>query len=244
MSLRDDISVPLRIAALPRDARGYFIPWFVHCERGIPDFRVVGAGKVERAVAGQRCWICGDRLGRNLAFVLGPMCTINRVSAEPPAHRECANYAVQVCPFLARPKMHRQKHNMLPDAVAAPGIMLERNPGVAAVWMTREFRLRAAHAGERGVLFRVGEPIDVVWWREGRRATKGEVSSAIVAGLPALADLAAKEGARAVDALKWATHQALRWLPDEDDDAAGVGEEAASPYEPGTAVAEVTIVTR
>jgi len=43
----------------------------------------------------KRCWLCGQPLGKFMCFVVGPMCAINKTSAEPPSHRDCALYAVQ-----------------------------------------------------------------------------------------------------------------------------------------------------
>jgi hypothetical protein len=35
------------------------------------------------------------------SFVVGPMCGINRNSAEPPSHKECAQWSARNCPFLS-----------------------------------------------------------------------------------------------------------------------------------------------
>ena len=37
-------------------------------------------GKREQSVKEKRCWICGDKRGKYGAFVIGPMCAINRIS--------------------------------------------------------------------------------------------------------------------------------------------------------------------
>src|SRR5262245_5294347 len=103
-----DIPIPDRMKHLPISDQGYPIPWFVPEDKdGNP---VVSAGdpdKRRRAYQYRLCWCCGQKLGRHLHFVLGPMCIINRATAEPPLHRECALYSVQACPFLSRPKMRR-----------------------------------------------------------------------------------------------------------------------------------------
>ena len=63
--------MPARIAGLPKDSRGYPVPWFVHWADGVPDFRVIGDGKLEHAVKFRACWVCGQEMGRNSAFVIG-----------------------------------------------------------------------------------------------------------------------------------------------------------------------------
>src|ERR1700757_2055277 len=97
--------LPARIQSLPVDARGFPVPWFVewfhadgtpfeYPEMSIragdyPDFRVVDSRKFGIAHREKRCWVCGGPRGKYVAFVIGPMCAINRVSSELPSHRDC-----------------------------------------------------------------------------------------------------------------------------------------------------------
>src|SRR5262252_8544983 len=98
-----------RILALPRDHRGFVIPWFVQIDKdGTPDFRCIGVGKWERAIKHKRCWVCGEPLGVNMTFVIGPMCAVNRVTSEPGNHLQCAEFAARNCPFLVKPRMQYQ----------------------------------------------------------------------------------------------------------------------------------------
>lgn len=202
---------PDRIARLPLDHRGYPVPWFVALVDGQPDHRIVDNAKFPPAVKEQRCWICGDKLGRFLTFALGPMCTITRTVAEPPSHLECMRYAVQACPFLARPHAHR-RDAQLPDGFQeAAGLPIQRNPGVVALWTTRGFRPFFDHEG--GILFQVGDPTDVVWYCAGRAATYAEVEASITSGLPVLQETAAQEGATATAALMAQLVRARQYLP-------------------------------
>src|SRR5258708_1131539 len=116
------IEVPSRIAVLPKDQRGYHVPWFVAWIDGVPDFRVIGGGKLPHAVREKLCWVCGQPLGGFMAFMIGPMCAVNRISSEPPSHRECAVYSARVCPFLSNPEMKRRETNLPPARVEAAGI--------------------------------------------------------------------------------------------------------------------------
>lgn len=176
-------SLPARIAALPVDKIGRPVPWFVEWIHGVPDFRVMGAAKVIDAVRFKLCWVCGQRVGRYVTFTVGPMCAVNRTSPEPPAHQECAEFSVQRCPFLTTPAMVRRERH-LPDGVTDPaGVMLKRNPGVALLWITRDFRVRRTPTGP---LFAFGEPVSVQWWAQGRTATRAEIVASIDSGLPAL----------------------------------------------------------
>jgi len=182
--LRENLPpLPPRLHRLPIDDRGYPVPWFVQWINGKPDFRVMDADKRIRAVREKRCWTCGDILGARFAFVIGPMCAINRISAEPPSHRECAEYSARACPFLTMPKMVRRE-NDLPEGYANPGgEMIARNPGVALLWLTRGYRVVKA---EPTFLFVIGDPFETVWYKEGRPATRAEVMESIDSGYPLL----------------------------------------------------------
>jgi hypothetical protein len=206
--------MPDRIKALPRDHRGYPMPWFIHRTASSHDFRVIGAGKIEQALALNLCWICGHSLGRNKTFIIGPMCSINRRSAEPPSHYSCAVYAAKLCPFLSKPRMRRNEKDMPEDATPSPGKMVLHNPGVACIWLTRNFRVIPV---DNGSLFAIGEPLEVRWLCQGREASRGEVVSAIDKGLRILLDEAQDEGEDAVNALLKALARVRQYLPGDGD---------------------------
>lgn len=184
--------LPDRMRRLPVDHRGFPVPWFVHWQGGEPLFPVADADKLVRASKQDLCWVCGEKLGRWRASVIGPMCAINRTIAEPQSHVECARFAARRCPFLSQPRMGRVPTAKLPaDKVDAAGIGIKRNPGVACVWVetakTKPFRV------DNGWLFELGDPAAVEWWCEGREATRDEVMASIDSGLPLLLDAIKRE---------------------------------------------------
>lgn len=191
--LRCDLpSVPARIALLPVDKRGYPVPWFVQWLDGEPEFRAFDSNKLRRAIREQRCWVCGDLLGAWRAYVIGPMCAINRISGEPPCHLECAEFSATACPFLTKPQMVRRENN-LPEGVHQNANHIPRNPGVMLLWITRR-KLSLVRNSDGGVLFDVGPPERVEAYREGRRATPEEIRESVVAGFPTLLNAAQQEG--------------------------------------------------
>lgn len=213
-----NIKIPERIAKLPRDPeRGYPVPWFVAWIDGKPVFKAADAGKLASAIKFRRCWICAQQLGKWLSFVVGPMCTVNRVSAEPPMHRDCAHYSVRVCPFLLNPKQKRSPKPITsqqePDLklVQPGGIMLERNPGVMALWVTHSYQLVPDHQG--GFVLSMGPPTELSWFAEGRLATRQEVLAAIDSGYPLLENLAKEDGPAALALLQKQKAIALERLP-------------------------------
>jgi hypothetical protein len=205
--------MPDRIARLPVNERGYPVPKFVQWINGVPDFRVTSSPHMRNCIKKRLCWICGDRLGTHLAFVIGPMCAVNRVSSEPPAHLECAEYAVRACPFLTNPRQKRDRKNMPDDAVEPAGFMLAHNPGVCVIWVTRAYSPFKTYAGGEGVLFRVGHPESVRWYTQGRTATRAEIETAVAIGLPKLQEIAQLEGVDAVADLNRQILQARHLLP-------------------------------
>ncbi len=176
--------MPDAIAALPRNARGYPVPFFVAYVDGKPDFRLVRPETLHEAVERRLCWICGQPLGAQGTFVLGPMCCVNRANSEPPSHRKCAEFAVQACPFMLRPEMERREDETTGAALA--GVMIKRNPGVMALWTSKHWTRFDDGQGKGKQLFNVGDPRHVSWWREGRTASAREVYDSIMTGLPEL----------------------------------------------------------
>jgi hypothetical protein len=211
--------MPERIARLPRDGRGYPVPWFicwmqdgraVPAGTGEPDFRIIGPGKLWMAHNRRKCWICGGSMeGQSNIYVIGPMCVINRVTSEPPCHRECAEFAAKACPFLTNPREKRNAKNMPDDPVVA-GIMIPRNPGAVALYQCA--KAKPFQAGQ-GVLFRLGKPIRVDWYAEGRVATRGEIEQSIDSGLPILVAEAKRDGIEGLRALAHMHNEALLLLP-------------------------------
>jgi hypothetical protein len=218
MDVRADLEpLPPRMRNLRIDARGYPVPWFVAWIDGpdgpetVPEFRAMDARKWRAAVKQRLCWVCGEPLGRWLAFPLGPMCAISRTISEPPSHLECAEWSVRNCPFLANPDMVRRTDNLPDDVVEPGGHAIKRNPGVIAIWITRSYETFDAGGGKR--LVTVGEPERVEWWCQRRAATRAEVEESVASGFPALLSVAQLEGKFAIEALGRQYERAQQWYP-------------------------------
>ena len=178
-----------RLARLPVDPeRGYPVPWFVTWINGKPEFRLADSEKWVQAVKHSLCWVCGEPMGSYKAFVIGPMCCVNRISGDPPSHLECALWSVKGCPFLTKPQMVRREDELVNrHRPNVGGIMIERNPGVMLIWVTKKYTLASDGRGRH--LFSLGEPDSLSWWSEGRRATREEVMRSIDTGLPLLREM-------------------------------------------------------
>jgi hypothetical protein len=206
------LDVPARMLKLPIDERGFPVPRFVDYIGGKPDFRAIRRDWLALCVRHKFCWLCGEKLGRNMAFVIGPMCAINRVNSEPPSHLECARFACKACPFLTQPRRARNEHD-LPDHVKAPGVALDRNPGVALVWVTTSYRTFEAKLGTAGLMFALGDPVKLEWYAHGRTATRAEIMESINSGLPLLRAMAARDNA--MEELEGYIKRGLALVPNE-----------------------------
>lgn len=202
--------LPDRFKRLPIDHRGFPVPRFVAMIDGQWDFRVIKPGYIAFCHNQRRCWLCGEPLGKWKAFVIGPMCAINRINSEPPSHYECANFSCRACPFLTHPRRKRDEHDLPKGTHDPAGIMITRNPGVACLWVTDSYKL---YPVDNGVLFRLGKPDRVEWWAHGRAATRDEVLESIDSGYPLLLAEAKKDGPEGLAELKKAREAIGKLLP-------------------------------
>ena len=207
-----DIPIPARLAHRPLSERGFPVPWFVSWINGKWDFVNLDPRLVVEACRRDVCFTCGQPLGRFKCFAIGPMCSINRVSSEPPSHRECALYAVRACPFLSRPNARRNTKAHLGTFDTTPGMPVEHNPGVTLAWITKTYHIMRV---PNGFLFQIGEPTETLWFCEGRTATRAEILAAIDKGLPFLREAAAKEGDGAEEDLDRYIERGMKLVPAE-----------------------------
>lgn len=214
-TLRETVPLPARMTSLPKDHRGFVVPWFVDWHNGEPFFPAMDPTKLVRAIRQRLCWVCGQPLGRNMTFVVGPMCTINRTSAEPPSHLDCALYSVQVCPFMVSPEMGRVPERKYGErgATEPGGIMETRNPGAAIVWNTRDYTVVRTPTGP---ICRLPDPTSVWWWIRGRLATRAEASERFDDAVRLLRGHAQRlDGPQAEPTLNKLIEVARRYLPGE-----------------------------
>lgn len=197
-------SVPDRIRRLQKYG-SLPVPFFVAWKKNdhvvtpftagaVPDFRVMSTEALRQCLAFRRCWICAGTLGSLGTFVTGPCSVMQRASAEPPSHRDCAEYAVQVCPFMVDPDRELRMADQ-PGGTTTVNVVAEHNPGVAATYVTRDWTTQPSRQPGH-FEFLMGSPISVSWWRKGRPATRREV---LIGMEGSLQDLIAAHGMERVD---------------------------------------------
>jgi hypothetical protein len=118
----DELPMPARVAARPRDARGYPVPAITPWQDGLPQFALTSLPRTYICAVERRCSICGDPMapGPVWRVLAGPEAQgivaaraaghrfLNRApTGEAPGHRTCMLYAAVTCPYLARPTARR-----------------------------------------------------------------------------------------------------------------------------------------
>ena len=223
------VPLPRRMQKLVRNAQGYVVPWFVagDLQDGGRDFRVMDPDRWVYAVKFKVCWLCGQAGGAYKTFVIGPMCTLNRITQEPPCHLDCATYAAKVCPFLTRPEMVRRTTGT-EEYVQPAGLHSGGNPGAMVLWTTKSFKTvyvdpveAEATGGVDGWLIEIGPATSVEWWIKGSRASYAGALHALEAGMQKLAEMAAEEfdPGKALLQLQVQFDNAAKWLPTQWDAA-------------------------
>jgi hypothetical protein len=192
-----DVPVPSRMKHLPRDRRGYPIPAVVLRDRdGMPHFTINDSDIRQGLIVRDECSICGGKLFRGRWFVGGPLSAFHPdgLYIDSAVHRECAVYALQVCPYLAAPVYsHRIDAKQVDVEKTEHYLFIDES-----VMPTRPklFVLGMAHgqtliASDRTVDIRI-RPIKpllhVEFWRDGARlpdqAGLAIVADALAAPLP------------------------------------------------------------
>lgn len=166
---RPEIPVPAGMMTLPMTQKGYLKPWFV-CD---DDFRIADNQKWVKAYEEKRCWICGHINKKGFAFVHGPLSAQNNVATDAPSHPECAEYAVQVCPFITLPTARRREGNM-PDGIlqamtqSKEGVL--ENPGVYYITIASKYSVKMSRDGYPLLAWQDSDIVSRSKWVEGSRS--------------------------------------------------------------------------
>lgn len=119
--------IPRSLRTRPRDSRGYPIPFVVVIDNHKqPQFTINDHERVLECARKGLCALCGKRFISGLWFIGGPKCFLHELGAflDPPAHLECAEYALRVCPYLAAPSYARRIDDRKMTAAAIPDGMI------------------------------------------------------------------------------------------------------------------------
>jgi hypothetical protein len=156
--------------------RGYPIPWNVlRGDDGTPFFTVSDDRKGWRAIREHLCPVCGGFLGRWMWLAGGPKSAFdpNGYYLDLPMHRECVEFALRTCPYLALPKYLGRidvadPSKLPPEArILLDETMLPDRPEVfVAVTCSR---LTAVDRRPLLPYLRPAKLLDWTYWRHGRQ---------------------------------------------------------------------------
>ncbi|MEU8001558.1 hypothetical protein AB0B66_10395 [Catellatospora sp. NPDC049111] len=97
--------LPVRLAGRPFDQRRQLpVPYVNEHGPGSYDFAVVNGRRAVECAREQLCGACGHFITRQLTFVGGLANLLHNTYTDPPMHTACTDAALQLCPFLARPR--------------------------------------------------------------------------------------------------------------------------------------------
>lgn len=213
------IEVPKHLRGRPTYG-GFVVPYFVAWYRGSeqvdereqgakPDFKVTDYRRLTICRKQGHCWICGKHLGAFKWFVFGPGSALSRCSIEPPSHRECAHYAVQICPFMLDVTKDYRHPDLKPGQTLIEGVAYR--PEVTVLWATKGYKAEVLDA-TRGVWqFIPGDPEVVEFWYEGRKATRAEIERAITKVLEE------SKYTRSSHDMAWRIKQLMEFAPEASD---------------------------
>jgi hypothetical protein len=180
-----DVPIPFNLFKNDRDHRGFPIPFIVYRDmRGVPHFTVDDTSAVNMALAKKLCGLCGKLLKVGQMWLIGGPASFldDGMFTVPPAHEECARYAIQVCPFLAAPNYSKliEGKTLKPEAVHdTASVHNDRitppRPLFLVLARTSGIKLINTHDGygKKHILPRRPWK-DVQFWQNGKRIAKWE----------------------------------------------------------------------
>jgi hypothetical protein len=187
------IEVPPKMRMLPKDKRGYPVPWIVQRDlTGRPFFVMNDQEKVGACVRRKLCGICGQKLERDVWLVGGPGAAFheNGVFLDPAMHKACAVYALRVCPYIAGRYTGRVEAAFLKHGKWDPRMgvvfdesMIPEQPPFFVLGRTRRAGFLASEAGTFRVV-PVRPWLEVEFWHHGRRLDEAEARERLAASEP------------------------------------------------------------
>jgi hypothetical protein len=176
------VPLPEKMKGLPKDPRGYPIPFTVLRDiSGKPHFQIQDDRLAQYVIIKQKCSICGHDLGTDMWMAGSPLAAFHPDGGfiDSPVHYECGAYALQVCPFLAVPGFiskldaeKLQRESLKGVTITNPSSTLQQPPFFVLAH-TQSFSVTIAAQGIRYII--PHRPfLKEEYWRHGERISKDE----------------------------------------------------------------------
>lgn len=155
-----DVPKPPRVAMLDVDDRGYPIFYIIQPPEGrTVHFRVENYEHVLKCGTRKLCGVCGQGLDYRIWFLGSRRDVEEREFAGAPMHRECMDYSLLVCPFLAG-RVTPKHQDLGPQYAPSPLVKAERLPEMG-LYCTRSFTVSVVRGQP---IFKVA-PATAIEWR-------------------------------------------------------------------------------
>lgn len=178
MKSPSDVPIPARMAHLPLDPRGYpifYVAW--RGPDGKPAFTINDTRKNQRCMRDGVCPICGGQLYGAAWLCGGPRSAFDEhgVYNDPPMHRECLHYALQVCPYLAAPRYAGSiAEKQAKSGVFADTTMIRDRPDVFVCIRTRIKMVPDPAMPGNFFAHPRRPPTDIEYWKHGQQLSEAE----------------------------------------------------------------------
>lgn len=177
-----EIKIPARMRKNPV-YKGYVVSYTTFIDRdGVPDFKINDEVKRTKCVLHGRCAMCGEKLGKRIAFIGGPASIEEgKLFIDAGMHPDCAKYAWDVCPYIVMGTGHAtflKDHskdgtvtnlNVIATSQAPPqrmGMMITTAYAVVAV--------QNPETGRTQLAVKAGPALEVIWRTFPQNAGKVE----------------------------------------------------------------------
>lgn len=109
----------------------------------VADFTAIYAPTVYKCGRDRLCGLCGADLGYWVGFLGGPKSHANRAYIDPPAHVECLEAALRLCPHIAAPNHQRAPDHRMSSTVSAPAGFDAARADEWVMGITRDYKMEA-----------------------------------------------------------------------------------------------------
>lgn len=162
---------PKYIQSLPREERGFPIPWFVATlPDGSRDLRFADYRKKVASVKNLVCWVCGKPLNIMRVLVGGPLSFFNGRYGDMHCHPSCAEFSAKYCPHLNNTKSKYRIANS-PDGVQSSEGLTMSHPGVIGLVYCLDTDTCPTHDD---LLLSPVDVQKVEWWHKGAKISARE----------------------------------------------------------------------
>jgi len=184
-----DIPIPFALSKNDRDRRGLPIPVIIYRDKdGTPHFTVDDTRMVNHVLANKLCGLCGGKLKLGQMWLIAGGDSWKRedeLFTSPPAHEDCARYAVQTCPFMAASSYSRLieektlKPGALHDSIGVHNDQIRPpRPLYFTLFRTTAISLIDAEDGSGRKYIRPRRPWkDLEFWRNGQPISQAEADA-------------------------------------------------------------------